>query len=158
MATLTFGVLEIAYSDAHGPGSGGTTTTGDVAEILERRYGVMQTFYDLRKGRIAEFLADGMASALQNLVAGRRMDTGSAMYGAGQRIEHEFRAFLDANEMQKLALALAGPEIVNPNLSAAAARGVNHRRKHPYAKKNKPRPAFIDTGLYRASFRALVRL
>lgn len=161
MASLTFGVLEVAYSDAHGPANG-PTTTGDVAEILEQRYHVMQTFYDLRKGRIAEFLADGMATVLQDLVSGRTratirtaatMGRGSAMYDAAQRIEHEFRSFLDANEMQKLAIALNGAPI-----SAAAANGVNHRKKRPYVKKNKARPAFIDTGLYRASFRALVRL
>lgn len=167
MASLVFGVLEVAYSDAHNPNNpkAGATTTGEVAEILERQYGVMQTFYDLRKGRIAEYLADGMASALQDLVSGRstirsamRFGTGSAMYGAAQRIEHEFRAFLDANEMNKISVALAGSGILNPNISAAAAAGVNHRKKHPYAKKNRARPAFIDTGLYRSSFRALVRL
>lgn len=157
MASLVFGVLEVAYSDAHGP-AGGPTTTGDVAQILEDRYHVMQTFFDLRKGRIAEFLADGMATAIQNLVAGRptlgsAVRNGNPMFDAAQRIEHEFRSFLDANEMQKLAIALTGAPI-----SAAASKGVNHRKKHPYAKKNRGRPAFIDTGLYRSSFRALVRL
>lgn len=162
MASLTFGVLEIAYSDAHSAFNkkAGATTTGEVAEILEKRYRVMQTFFDLRKGRIAEFLADGMATAIQNLVSGRptigsavTLGTGNAMYDAAQRIEHEFRSFLDANEMQKLAIALTGAPI-----SQAAARGVNHRKKRPYVKKNKARPAFIDTGLYRSSFRALVKL
>lgn len=163
MASLVLGVLDVAYSEARGAsGKAVSTTTGDVAEILEKNYGVMQTFFDLRKGRIAEFLADGMAAAIQNLVSGRKPSLaatqGSPMYDAAQRIEHEFRAFLDANEMNKLAVALAGPGIGNPNISAAAAAGVNHRKKHPYAQKNRARPAFIDTGLYRASFRALVRL
>lgn len=162
MASLVFGVLEVAYSDAHNPNNpkAGVTTTGDVAEILEKRYHVMQTFFDLRKGRIAEYIADGMATAIQNLVAGRptigsaeRLGTGNAMYDAAQRIEHEFRSFLDANEMQKISIALYGTPV-----SAAAARGVNHRKKRPYVKKNRARPAFVDTGLYRASFRALVRL
>lgn len=166
MASLVFGVLDVAYSEAHGTsGKQVATTTGDVAEILESRYAVMQTFFDLRKAKIAGYLADAMATAIQNLVTGRptplRISAGgqgSPMFDAQQRIEQEFRSFLDANEMEKLALALAGPNIANPHISAAAAKGVNHRKKHPYAKKNRARPAFVDTGLYRTSFRALVRL
>ena len=144
MARLILGVNDVAYSDASGNGA---TTTGHVAEILEDRYHVMQTFYDVRKGRIAEFLAEAYGSALQDLFAGRK--GGKPAYDAGQRIEAEFRSFLDANEMQRLALVATGFPI-----SLAAVAGVNHRKKHPYAQKNRARPAFIDTGLYRASFRA----
>src|SRR5580692_1119246 len=151
MPSLVLGVLDVAYSDSHGIRKGETTTTGDVAEILEERYHVMQTFYQARKEKIASFLADTMASALQDICNGQRVKNPS--YGAEQRIEAEFRSFLDANEMQKLAIALTGVA-----LSAAAARGVNHRKKNPYAKKNKERPAFVDTGLYRSSFRAQLKL
>jgi hypothetical protein len=35
--------------------------------------------------------------------------------------------------------------------------GVNHRKKHPYSSENEARPAFIDTGLYMASFRAMIK-
>lgn len=149
MAELILGVLDIAYSDANG---GGQTTTGDVAQILEDNYGVMQTFFDSRKEQIAGFLADGIANALQDLLNGQPTRS-SVTYGAEQRIEAEFRSFLDSNEMQHATIAATGAP-----LSAAAAKGVNHRRKMPYASKNKARPAFIDTGLYRSTFRAVVKL
>lgn len=151
MATLTLGVLDVAYSDAHNS-AGSATTTGDVAEILESRYEVMGNFFRLRRGKIADYLADGMAGAIQDLVAGHPK-LGDPMHDVAQKIEREFRSYLDANELQKISIALFGAPI-----SAAAERGVNHRKKRPFAKKNKPRPAFIDTGLYRASFRAIVNL
>lgn len=151
MPTLVLGVLDVAYSQQNEDGTPAKpTTTGDVAEILEDRYHVMETFYDLRKGQIAQFLADSMARALQDLFNGR--PPLHDMADAEQQIERSFRSFLDANEMQKLAIAVSGEP-----LSGAAMRGVNHRKKHPYAQKNRARPAFIDTGLYRSSFRCTVR-
>jgi hypothetical protein len=149
MPTLELGVLELSYSHTEG-GKTRPTTTGDVAEILESRYHVMAYFYNLKQDKIAGFLADSMANALQDRINGRTVGR-SPMYDAQQQIEASFRAFLDANEMNKLALFLTGLPI-----SAAAARGVSHRFKHPYAKRP-GRVAFVDTGLFRASFRALFK-
>lgn len=151
MATLELGVLEVAYSQTEN-GKTKTTTTGDVAEILESRYHVMETFFELRKQKIANFLAESMGNALQDLLAGRKVRS-TPTYGAEQKIEAEFRSFLDANEMQKLAVLLTGSLI-----SSAAASGISHRRKMPYSSKNPSRPAFVDTGLYRSSFRAVIKL
>lgn len=149
MATLSFGVNDVGYSDAHGP-SKRATTTGQVAEILEKRYHVMETFYHLRTPKIAEALADSMGMMLDDLV--HRRSGPNHLVDAERIMEGAFRSFLDANEMQKLAMALGAP------ISAAALRGVNFRKKHPYAKKNPERPAFIATGLYRRSFLAEVKL
>jgi hypothetical protein len=145
---LHLGVLDVAYSDANN--RGGETTTGDVAEILEKNYHVMETFFILRRDKIAGLLADSMANSIQRLVkSGVAIDRRSTLtYDADQKIESEFRGFLDANEMGRIYKSFTGIA-----LSAAAERGVSHRRKHPYARRD-PRPAFIDTGLYRASFRA----
>ncbi|MGH7716803.1 MAG: hypothetical protein ACREML_12495, partial [Vulcanimicrobiaceae bacterium] len=110
----------------------------------------MGTFYDVRKDKIAGFVADSMANALQDMLSGRKPSS-SPTYGAEQHIEGEFRSFLDANEMTTLAIGLGRDYL------AAAARGVSHRKKHPYAKRG-PRPAFIDTGTYRMAFRAIVKL
>jgi len=138
------GVLDVAYTD---PGSSTQTTTGDVATILEANYMVMGTFFNLRREKIAGFLADSMANAIQDLVNGA--PPRSETFGAEQKIEAEFRSFIFANEMSTLYKAFSGMD-----LSAAAARGVNKRKLHPYAKANKARPAFVDTGLYVQSFRA----
>jgi hypothetical protein len=169
MITLHLGVLDVAYSDA----SGGAETTGDVAEHLEANYHVMETFYELHQEQIAGMLADSMAQSIEALVnSGVRIDTGgrdssaahilkgaqrvvaaaqsgTLTYGADQKIEAEFRGFLDSGEMNRIYSAFTGSPI-----SAAAVAGVNHRKLHPYAQANKARPAFVDTGLYRASFRA----
>ena len=147
MPTLQLGVLDVAYSDAQG--GDGTTTTGDVAEILEDRYQVMQTFFDLKGQVIAQFLADAMGVQIQNMMRGEAAP--NPLYGAEQKIEHAFRSFIFANEMQKISLALTGTP-----LSAAALRGVNRRKKQPFSKKNRARPAFVDSGLYVQSFRCRI--
>jgi hypothetical protein len=163
------GVLDLNYSDANGGNP--NTTTFEVATKLEEKYHVFETFFNSRKQKIADFLADDMANSINNLVQrgkaikssksaafsnkfhGINMDyeTSSLTYGADQKIEREFRTFIFSNEMQKLSLALTGAP-----MSQAAARGVNHRFKRPYAKKNKARPAFVDTGLYVSSMRSWV--
>ena len=150
--TLHLGVVDVAYSDASSSSSG-AKTTGDVAEILEANYHVMQTFFELNKEKVARALADSMAASIQRLInTGERIDERASLTaGADAKIETAFRAFIFSNEMSRLHFALTGQALV-----AAAAAGVNHRLKHPCAKKNKPRPAFVDTGLYVSSFRAWV--
>ena len=167
--TLHLGVLVVGYSDAS---DSGAKDTGEVADLLEQRYHIMETFYQLRREKIAGYLADSMANSIQMLVnSGRRIDTavrgtsashvlagvkrtvsgdqsGSLAYSADQKIEADFRAFLYGGEMNRMFKALTGQEI-----SDAAARGVSHRKKHPYAQSNPARPFAVDTGLYASSFR-----
>lgn len=147
---LIFGVLDIAYGESHGS-STSTTTTGQVADILESRYRVMGTFYDLKGPQIADALTDALAIRVQDLFRGVATPS-SPLHGAEQKIETLFRRFIYANEMQKIALALTGAP-----LSAAAMKGISHRKKQ-VSKKRKSRPAFVDTGLYTQSFRAQIKL
>ena len=149
MATLELGVLEVGYTQREPGGTNRTTTTYQVAEILESRYHVMATFYERRKEKIANLVADNVATAIQDLISGQRT---SPTYRAEQGIEAQFRQFLDANEMQLLAM------LVGNIASVAALKGVSHRKLHPYAKKNPARPAFVDTGLFRSSFRCRIKL
>lgn len=167
MAHLHLGVLDVAYSDASHQGEA-ATTTGEVAKKLEERYGVMETFYDTRKQKIADYLAQDMAHSLEDILKGKPIaasqtsaftnryhginteySSSSLSYGADQRIEAEFRSFIFTDEMQKISIAQTGAPV-----SAAAASGRSSRKKAPTSKKNKARPAFVDTGLYVASFRA----
>jgi len=146
MGVLSLGVLDVGYSNANSGGK--ETTTFAVAKILEQNYHIMATFFALRQQKIADYLADDMAAAFQDRMNGRTVGK-NPLADAEQQIETEFRAFIFANEMNKISTALTGTPI-----SAAAARGVNKRKLHPYAGKNKARPAFVDTGLYVESFRA----
>lgn len=143
---LILGVLDVAYSDAHGS-SGGATTTGEVAEILENKYHVMETFFEVKKKLIAHDLAEGFASEIRALANGKPRGT-QPFQRAEQEIEKRFRRFLDDDEMS--AILPITQQIT------AAQMGVNHRKKASVNKGNAARPAFIDTGLYQASFRAEV--
>lgn len=153
---LALGVLDVAYSDASAKGA---STTGEVAEILEDRFHIMETFYEL----YADFIADELASSVANAIDSARLGAPSNLKPtaeAEQAIEAKFRSFLDRDEMSKLIAGLS-PELraalgASGNFGGAGAAGVNHRKKHPYSSKNPARPAFIDSGLFRESFRAWV--
>lgn len=140
---MRLGVFDVAYSD---PEVKGAKTTGDVAEILEEKYHIMRTFLEVRENKIGKDVADAFRKAIEAIGQGKphaeKLDLDYS------KIEAEFRDFLDAGEMEKI-MPVSQPVM-------AARKGTNHRKKHPYAKKNKARPAFIDTGLYQASFRTWV--
>ena len=136
MTTLSLGVLDVAYKDDQ------ATTTGKVAEILEGRYHIMRTFLELNEVMIGDALAKKMIARMRTPALGKRDMEIDA-------IDERFRDFLDADEISKL--------LPPSQQSAAAQAGVNHRKKHPYAQANNARPAFVDTGLYQASFRAVLK-
>lgn len=153
---LVFGVVDISYSDASG---GAATTTGHVAEILESRYHVMETFYVAREDKIADSLADSLSNAIADVVSGARRN--SDPFQDGMRdIEREFRDFLDANEMSRIVAGLSEGESAafdwSKTFSSAANAGVRSRFKNRTGNDRSPRPVFVDTGLFQESFRAWV--
>lgn len=157
MTTLVLGVENVAYTDKDAKGA---TTTGEVALILEKKYHVMETFFEIKKAKIGKILADGMAAQLATLMAGGPASK-SVAPGAMQKIETSFRQFLDAGEMSQAVASLSMSErdyfmTSVGTFDGAASRGVSHRKKKPNSRKNKARPAFIDTGLYQSSFRAKI--
>ena len=121
----------------------GQQATGDVAEILERKYGIMAMFALLRGADIGDALARGLQGEMESLMMGKPPGA-NPFAGAGSVIETEFRKFLDNQEMDGRAFCVP---------TRAALMGVNHRLK---IKRGAPRPSFIDTGLYQSSFRAWV--
>jgi hypothetical protein len=122
----------------------GTTTTGDVATILEAKCGVMAAFMERRGGDVARAMENSVAGALETaLMTG---NLGASPFAAAEGdIEELFKDFLATKEIETMGLAGVPTK--------AALRGVNHRMAHPYAKRD-PRPSFIDTSLYQASFKA----
>lgn len=191
MATLHLGVIDIPYSvnipeaarrvvhRTHKNGTvetftaapSGGETTGDVAEILEAKYHVMEVFAeDLGLDLIAKALENSAAGAIESLLNGAgtqgfsdfshvedaslraRLESSntpslSLTLEAEDEIAAAFRHFLDQREMDGVVPGVA---------TGAAKKGVNHRLKHPYVKSNKERPSFVDTGTYQASFKAWV--
>lgn len=156
MTTLHLGVIDIPYSGAAVEVQGskrrrkikaGDQTTGDVAEILEAKYRVMEVFYEAHQDEIAKSMEDGLSAALESLMMGSPIGLdpfGSAVAAT----EQAFKKFLDNKEMDALGVPGVPTE--------AALKGVNHRLKHPYAMSNPERPSFIDTGLYENSFKVWI--
>lgn len=155
---LSLGVLDVSYGSAHGAGSNSAPTTAEVARILEDRFSVMATFYDSRQEKIGSWISESLADAVEAIVSGEHVEP---FLAATQKIDSEFRDFLSADEMSKMLASLTESErdyfvSSTGGFTGAALRGVNHRKKHPFSKNNKARPAFVDSGLYRSSFRASV--
>jgi len=146
MLELALGVIDVKYGDAHGTGR--QETTGEVAEILEARYNVFTIFFEERQDKISEWLAEAMADELTAVLNGRP-PAHDPLFPAMQKIEAEFRQFLDNDEIS--AIMPITQQIV------AAQMGVNHRKKAGYNKNREARPALIDTGLFQASFRAFTQ-
>jgi hypothetical protein len=121
-----------------------SVTTADVARFLEDRYGVMHAFFRVHGEDVAKAIESGLIGALENLMMGASTDP----WGRGmQAIERQFRDFILSREVERVGIAGVPTK--------AALMGVNHRFKHPYARRAR-RPSFRDTGLYTNSFRAWV--
>lgn len=139
---LHLGVLDVPYGE---PGSNSAIRTGEVAEILEAHYGVMSHFITAYEDKICAALEESVGDAIDDLIGGA--PTGLKPFAAAEsRIASDFRQFLATQEAERVGMEGVPTQ--------AALMGVNHRKKHPYAKSNPRRPSFIDTGLYSASFRA----
>lgn len=168
---VQLGVNDIAYSAAAtrpvGSRSQGakaaakTVTTFQVAEMLEANYGVMRVFAELHGREIADAIAKAELRKAELRAAGHPTHKRKQPLA---EVEDAFRNYLDSREYERTS-GLA----IN-----AAVAGVSHRFLHPFsmyvnpklsgkkqalhqkAMLRKERPAFVDTGLYEASFRAML--
>jgi hypothetical protein len=145
MTKLHLGVIDIPYKEE-------SQTTGEVAEILEARYKVMESYFESHKLDIAKAMENSVAGALENLMLGGPVDA-SPFVAAESFIDADFRKFLSSSEIEKLGI----PGVP----TQAALDGVSHRFKNPrYVKvrgkkvKRPRRPSFIDTGLYQSSMKS----
>ena len=144
MPVLHLGVIDQPYNEPPGKGQKriGAETTGDVAEILEKKYHVMEVFYGKYKADIAKDLETSLVGALENLLMGAPA-TADPFASASSKIENKFRKFLTNKEMD----GRAGIP------TEASLLGISHRFKRM---RGPPRPSFIDTGLYENSFKAWI--
>jgi hypothetical protein len=138
MPVLHLGVIDQPYST-------GGKTTGDVAEILEGKYEVMGHFADKHEQDIANDLENSLEGVLENLLLGAP-PAQNAFAQAESAIENRFKQFLSLKEMDSLG--------VSGVPTAAALAGKSKRFKS--GRGPKPRPSFIDTGLYQANFKSWV--
>lgn len=139
--TLTLGVIDLPYTDGQG------TSTGDVAKILEAKYGVMQVFFDFYKDRIIAKLEEITAKQIENLFVGISPQP-DPFAEVSSFIKDSFSKFLLQREIERLGIEGVPTK--------AALSGISHRFKKPYAKRPS-RPSFIDTGLYESVFQAEIK-
>lgn len=147
MTTLHLGVLDVPYNAPRGKRqkrSSANTTTGDVAEILEARYHIMEVFYEAHKADIAAAMESSAAGALENLLLGAPSNVSPFGSASGQ-VEMLFKKFLESREMETLGV----PGVP----TQAALEGRSSRFKKGKNKAGR-RPSFIDTGLYESTFKA----
>jgi hypothetical protein len=150
--TLHLGILVQPYRAKSAKAA--AMTTGDVAEILEAKYGLMAAFYRVHETDVAQAIETSLEGALESLLM--QTSRGVAAFGQAvdpwgrgmQLIQQEFRDFINSKEAERVGI----PGVP----TKAALRGVSHRRKHPYAGRNPRRPSFRDTGLLVSSFRSWV--
>lgn len=161
MTTLYLGVIDIPYAyDQEQVSKKGkvlkrkkkvvkSITTGDVAEILEDKYHVMEVFYEehSQHGLIQAAIEESLAGALESLVRGAPV-TADPFAAATQAIAEAFKVYVTSGAAERAG----GPGVP----TEAALKGVSHRKAHPYAKANPRRPSFVDTGMYVDHFKAWV--
>jgi hypothetical protein len=169
MTTLHLGVIDMPYNNPDKGFKGNkpsaahsneyeNITTGEVAEDLERRYGIMDAFIKAYSDDIGRDIENSLKGAFETMAMGGNV--GQSNYSAATSdIEAKFKNFLSSQEVE--AVGISGVP------TKAAQLGVRHRYKNPYGRtvgrgankifvQNPPRPSFIDTGLYQASFKAWV--
>jgi hypothetical protein len=141
---LHLGVVDFARN--YGGGKRAPVTTGDVAEFLEARYGVMATFVKRHEHDIIADMENSVRGAVENVLVGAPINF--ELFNAGmQSIEGRFRRFIVEGEVEHVGI----PGVP----TQAALRGVNHRFKHPY-RRRASRRSFLDTGTYVGAFRAWI--
>lgn len=122
----------------------GSVDTVAVAKLLEAKYSLFTVFFNANTTWIADKMAEGMLSVLEETLAGN--PPSSPYKQIELALEQRFREFLDFYEAENQGI---------PNVPTKAARmGVRHgpRGKTSVGR----RPSFVDTGLLRDNFRAWI--
>lgn len=134
---ISLGVYDVPYVDAEG------ITTGDVAEILEEKYGLLgDGFVPAHQNDIAQAIAEGVQASIEAMIAGTTIDP---FAGACADIATLMKRFLTTQEAERVGL----PGVP----TGAAIEGVNRRLK---LKRGPRRPSFIDSSLMVTSYTAFV--
>lgn len=170
MPILHLGVLDVPHG-----GEKESLSTGDVAEILEEKYHIMEIFYEQHvedvivpaleenlQGQFERMLSGGGDSGFTETEGESKIRSGarqegfekSMVVGVTDSIKKAFDDFITLNEMD--ALGYPGIPTAASGRSTLRKGGVQHRFVHPYAKANPSRPSFVDTGAYLDSFTAWI--
>jgi hypothetical protein len=142
MPKLHLGVLVQPYRGSSKQVTG--VTTGNVAQWLEDKYGVMAAYVRVHEKDTAKSFENSVGGALESLMMGKKVDPFGA---ATSEIETGFKLFLSSKEVERVGI---------PGVPTRAALMGHRSRKKRAHKRGPRRPSFIDTGLYMGSFKAWV--
>lgn len=150
MLTLNLGVIDQPYSNAKYMDGvkPSAATTAQVAVWLENKYHIMEHFWMIYgapdNAPIQKAMLDSLSKTIRTLMVSRQAPRNINPFGTAMgQVEFLFKQMLDKKELDHLAY----PGI--PTLQSL--KGYSNRFKR---RRGPPRPSFIDTGLYSASFKA----
>lgn len=133
---------QVLRKDKHGRPYGEGKTSAQVAKELEKRYKIVETFYEINEDYIVNLIEEQAAIDIDDIMMMKKPSRKGMSFEETDKIEHRFKYALASGEFDGL---------IPGTPTTAAQRGVSHLRRHPYAKRG-PRPSFIDTDTYRQSF------
>jgi len=126
---------------AHQHSYGAGKTVGQVAEELEKKYSLLETFYGMEEDFIVDNVEGSIANGMVQGIIG-----GSWDYDwDATPLEGKFRRSLTGRKYDGVIRGVP---------TRAAQRGISHLRADAFKKGAAPRPSFVDTTLYMRSFKA----
>lgn len=117
----------------------------DVAEDLEEKYHIVETFAELALAEIAEELEVDYTEQLDELFETGRSRSGSGKFS--RKVTLSFRNFLQEGGMDSLVRGVP---------TKASLAGKTWRPDFNKTPVGQSRPSFIDTGTYIGAFRAWI--
>jgi len=120
---------------------GANKTVGQVAEELEKRFSIVETFFNLEENFIVDSFEGAYRNALDLGMSGASWDVA---WDPSLTLPPKFRRSLSTQRFDGLIRGVP---------TKASLAGVSHLRAKPYAPRP-PRPSFVDTSLYMRSFKA----
>lgn len=145
MVTLHLGVIDTRYDDTDK-----ATGTGDVAEWLENKYGILGSFAEVHAQAIADDMAKSVKSQITAMMLGGSVSDPFAQ--ASTDIVARMKKYISTQEVERV---LGGRGVMRYQVpTKAALDGVRHRAKKKTIGTR--RPSFIDTGMYQGSLTAWV--
>jgi len=150
---LNLGVIDVPEPEG--------STTFEVAEILEGKYGLFSNFAEYGLPDLEDLLANGISDAIDNMVAtGQKIDPfAESMVEIERRFKQEY---LSERGVEKIGIAGVPTKAALEGKSIRfkgrlnAAQWVKGKRGKVSRKIGVRRPSFIDSGVLQASFKAWV--
>jgi hypothetical protein len=118
-------------------------TTGDVANDLEKKFGIVEKFWEMEEDGVIKILETSYATSIESMMMGQPPLISMLATKDTDKLIDRFKKNLTYRRYDGV---IAGV----PTRSAVA--GVSHLRRDPYKSGRGSRPSFIDTGMYQQSF------